>query len=185
MTWTPSIPSSMTVRQNTDSIPFSSAFTFKCFLTGHCFIPLFLKTFFFFFSFPFSVIFVSSLLFYFLLYIFICLPASLQSTSSPFPSYFLSASSPFLPSFCLWRERKSLELGTATGCHSSPGISDSEGEGWEFQPLPSFLYFKAGGKAALGQQYLLLQEARRAEMPIEPQLLLLTFSVCPCVGVAA
>lgn len=48
MTWTPSIPSSMTVRQNTDSIPFSSAFTFKCFLTGHCFIPLFLKTFFFF-----------------------------------------------------------------------------------------------------------------------------------------
>lgn len=77
-----------------------------------------------------------------------------------------------LATSCLSKGRKKLELSAVTGYYSSFGISETEGEGQNLQPLA--LILQGGqGKAAVGQQNLLLQETRRGDAT-EPQLVLLT-----------
>lgn len=105
--------------------------------------------------------------FSFLLCIFICttlsLPAFLPLLIAvhllPFSRISFLPPSPLILSLlatsCLSKGRKKLELSAVTGYYSSFGISETEGEGQNLQPLA--LILQGGqGKAVVGQQNLLL-----------------------------
>lgn len=174
----------------------SSAFAFKCPATCHTLIPFFFVQALFSLSLFHDTASVLLSCFYFL---YIHLPhtqsSSLLSLSSlrvhlfPFSlSSFLSPlplTLPLLAISCLSRGRKSLELNTPMGSHSSSGMSEMEGEGTDLLPPPSSSVARWAREAAAGQQDLLLRETQREEMPIQPQLLLLTASLCISMGMAA